>query len=133
MKKGILALVAVLAIAGCEKDEEKPHPVKEIGCQVGKVVGLTLSGEIARQLDCQNPMAIANDFNNALVKLKVCTAEDEMSAKGLGPIGVSMCKSVGSMLFTTLTAEAFAKWECSGGAAEEKLMEKLDELCAKLD
>lgn len=135
MKKIIVVLLA-LSVAGCTQSGDGASKIKNIGCEIGKTVGMGLSFQIADSLACTNVDAINNDIYDVLVKVKLCelpTLEEGASLMSVGSIAAQACKSVGSMLFMSLTAEKFAAWGCTGGVAQEKLLEKLDELCAKLE
>lgn len=122
-----MALMVVfigLSLNGCS---EKPDsPINGIGCAIGVEIGKGLSGQLAEVLACSNQAAIDADMYEALVKIKVCSP---VSKSVIPP---SLCKFAGRALFDALTNEKFAKWECEGGLAKEKLFDKLDELCGKL-
>jgi hypothetical protein len=134
--KYVLFVIALLALSACESAPKKPHPIQDIGCSMGKVIGFGLSGEIALALDCKNEMAINDAIFDALVKVNVCQAPPEnpaiMSLTAKDSFGQRLCGNVARMAFMALTAEKFAEWQCSGGDAKEQLFEKVDELCARL-
>ena len=120
-------MACLIFIAGCEKTPETPKP--QILCNVGKVIGYSLANEMSQVLGCQNISAINDDFLATLVSLKVCEKPTEITTKG---IGSSLCITAGRMLFDSVTAEKFSKWQCEGGLVKEKLLASLDKLCSKI-
>jgi len=133
--KYLITLILALSLSACESAPKKPHPIQDIGCSMGKVIGFGLSGEIALALDCKNEAAINDAIFDALVKVNVCQAPPEAMSMAFAPqesFGQRLCGSVARMAFMALTAEKFAEWQCSGGDAKEKLFDKVDEMCSKL-
>lgn len=137
MKK-FLVLIALLSLSGCkflEPKEDKPNPIKEIGCAIGQSMGMALSVKIAEEMACSNQAAINDDMYSVLVKIKVCDpiplVEAQKFAMGV-TIGSSMCLLAGNTLLNSVTEVALAKWECEGGKAKEAALAKLSEICNKL-
>lgn len=133
MKKTLFAVLAIaFAMAGCDQEPDKPSPIEQIGCNIGKTVLLGLSSEIAVQLECKNVGAIQDDLVHQLQQLGVCREQPQKTQMKAFGIGQGVCKAVGRTLYTTLTAEKFAQWECTGGDVKERLMENLDKMCGKI-
>lgn len=129
MKKFLLLPVVLLAASCTTTAPDKPNPIQEIGCTLGKTIGLGLSGAVAEKLDCKNVQAINDDIFRALQRVRICSSEPIV---GLKSVGSSICSTVALSLFNGLTAETFAKWQCSGGEGKEQLLAKVGELCNKL-
>lgn len=127
--KHFISVCIFLSVFGCTKEQEKPNPVKDIGCTISKVMGSQLAAHVAVKLECKNVAAINETIEQALVKVGVCDKVTVKSFVDANPV----CSSIGGFLLSNLVGSAIpASWECNPARTSEEMTKVIEAACQKL-
>lgn len=110
-------ILSIFMLTGCK-----------FGCDTEKVISNSLSGTIAKGLNCANQAAIQKSVEAILDKSNICTEQD----KKTGPIAMVVCPIIAETAVVYLGSKIPESWECKPATAEQTVAGVFSMFCSML-